>query len=128
MKRPGPRSTRPWKGARPGEAAARQDPSSELFTLVAFDVPDDKVRRKVGERCKDYGLVRAQWSLFEGKMTRNRREELVDHLTALLAAAPGGGRLGVFPIGARELAWSSRFDAPVMVSPMPRAAGGDDDG
>jgi CRISPR-associated protein Cas2 len=99
---------KPWQGARPGSAAARQDAEDELLTLVAFDVASDKVRHRLGETCKDYGLARTQWSLFEGTMTRNRREELTVRLVAMIDAAEGGGRVGIYPIGTREAAWATR--------------------
>ncbi len=133
--------TKPWKVARPGSAAARQDSEDELLTLVAFDIPSDKVRHRFGEVCKDYGLKRAQWSLFEGSMTRNRREELWARLLKMLMAAEGGGRAAVYPIGQREAAWASRHSTlgvkrarpapppPAMVVPAivePEAAGGED--
>lgn len=56
----------------------------------------------------DYGLVRLQWSVFEGKMTRNRREELWGRLVGMLAGARGGGKVAAWPIGAREAEWASR--------------------
>jgi len=46
-------------------------------TLVIYDIPDDKVRNKIAEICKDYGLIRIQWSAFFGLTDRNRREELM---------------------------------------------------
>lgn len=132
---------KPWKGARPGAAAARQNAEDETLTLVAFDIPSDKVRHGFGEVCKDYGLKRAQWSLFEGPMTRNRREELWARLLKMLTAAEGGGRVAVYPIGQREAAWASRHSTlgvkrarpaapPAAVVPEigePEAAGSDDD-
>lgn len=80
----------------------------ELLTIVSFDVPSDRHRRLVVEICKDYGLRRLQWSVFEGPMTRNRREELWDRVLDLLDGAPGGGKLAVFPIGGREAAFAQR--------------------
>jgi len=66
------------------------------------------VRNRFGEVCKDYGLARTQWSLFEGPMTRNRREELWARLSKMLMAAEGGGRAAVYPIGQREARWALR--------------------
>jgi len=80
--------------------------------VVAFDVPSDKARRKVCEICKDYGLTRLQWSVFEGPMTRNRREELAARLERLLSEAQGGGRFGIFPIGEQEARMARRWTAP----------------
>ncbi len=105
---PGLSKPKPWQGARPGSAAARQDAKDELLTLVAFDVASDSVRHKLGGICKDYGLARTQWSVFEGPMTRNRREELAGRLVAMLDAAEGGGRVGIYPVGQREAAWATR--------------------
>lgn len=110
--KPGLARTRPWQAERPGAAAVRQASTDELFTLVAFDVPCDKARRRVGEMCKDYGLKRAQWSVFEGPLSRNRREELSARLAQLLGAAEGGGRAAVFPIGKQEAGWAFRLSTP----------------
>jgi CRISPR-associated protein Cas2 len=43
--------------------------------VVLYDIPDDRVRYKVAEACKDYGLERIQYSAFSGYLSRNRREE-----------------------------------------------------
>lgn len=107
--KPGLARTRPWQAERPGAAAARQAATDELFTLVAFDVPCDKARRRVGEICKDYGLTRAQWSVFEGPMSRNRREELSGRIARILEGAEGGGRAAIFPIGKQEASWAWRL-------------------
>lgn len=48
-----------------------------VSTLVIYDISEDKIRNKVAEICKDYGLARIQWSAFFGKTDRNRREELL---------------------------------------------------
>lgn len=131
---PGPKRARPWQVERPGAAAVRQSSTDELFTLVAFDVPCDRARRKVGEMCKDYGLTRTQWSVFEGPMTRNRREELSARLEKLLKDAEGGGRVAVLPIGQREVEWALRVatsGAPVKAAAQgslgakAKAGGGD---
>ena len=48
--------------------------------MVLYDVPDDKLRLRVSEACKDYGLERIQYSAFLGQLTRNRTEELAQRL------------------------------------------------
>ena len=48
----------------------------ETTVLVFFDISNDKLRNKVGEICKDFGLVRIQYSGFMGRLTKNKREEL----------------------------------------------------
>jgi CRISPR-associated protein Cas2 len=90
------------------------------------------VRHRAGEVCKDYGLQRAQWSVFEGPMTRNRREELWARLVAMLATADGGGRAAIYPIGRREAACASRWSTlgvrPKTAAAVAAGRGGDDDG
>jgi CRISPR-associated endonuclease Cas2 len=48
----------------------------ELTTYVLYDIPDDGIRTKIADVCKDYGLERIQFSAFCGRLTRNKREEL----------------------------------------------------
>ena len=61
----------------------------ELRTLVMYDIEDDKVRYRVSEACLDFGLERIQFSVFRGKLNRNKREELLMRLTDILGEAPG---------------------------------------
>ncbi|MBI4917068.1 MAG: CRISPR-associated endonuclease Cas2 [Acidobacteria bacterium] len=117
-----PKRLRPWQGERPGAAAGRLDPASELLTVVVFDIPSDKIRRKAGELCMDYGLQRMQWSAFEGLVTRSRREELWDRLTAKIADAVGGGRVAMYPIGEREARSAQRFDTGPPAEPIVKPA------
>jgi CRISPR-associated protein Cas2 len=56
----------------------------ELRTLVMYDIEDDRVRYRVSEACLDFGLERIQFSVFRGKLNRNKREELLMLLTNLL--------------------------------------------
>lgn len=48
----------------------------ELLTLVIYDIEDDRVRLRISEICKDYGLERIQYSAFAGNLNKNKREEL----------------------------------------------------
>ena len=56
----------------------------ELRTLVIYDIENDRIRLKISETCLDYGLVRIQFSAFQGTLNRNKREELFLRLTAIL--------------------------------------------
>ena len=49
-----------------------------------YDIEDDRVRYRVSEACLDFGLERIQFSVFRGKLNRNKREELLMLLTNLL--------------------------------------------
>ena len=56
----------------------------ELRTLVIYDIENDKIRLKISETCLDYGLVRIQFSAFQGMLNRNKREELFLRLISIL--------------------------------------------
>jgi CRISPR-associated protein Cas2 len=54
-----------------------------------YDIEDDRTRFKISEACLDYGLERIQFSVFRGKLNRNKREELLMRLTNVLGEEPG---------------------------------------
>jgi len=67
-----------------------------MQTLVIFDIPSNKIRNKIGEACKDYGLSRIQKSSFIGDLNNNRREELRLRLKKILGSKTGN--IQIFPI------------------------------
>lgn len=81
------------------------------YVLLIYDIPDDRVRHRVSERCKDYGLSRIQYSAFAGELDRNRREELMLRLKKTLGTKEGNIRLQ--PVCSRDLA----FAKEVVVEP-----------
>jgi len=54
------------------------------FCYVFYDIPDDRIRLKVADALKDYGLIRLQKSVFIGQLSRNRAEELSEYLRDLV--------------------------------------------
>ena len=64
-----------------------------MHTLVLYDIPDDRIRTKIAELCKDYSLVRIQYSAFLGKINSNRHEELMIRFRRTLGGAPGNIQL-----------------------------------
>ncbi len=72
------------------------------YVILIYDIPDDRVRHKVSEWCKDYGLYRIQYSAFAGDLDRNRREELLLRLKKTLGKKQGNIRLQ--PVCTRDLA------------------------
>lgn len=72
------------------------------YVILIYDIPDDRIRHKVSERCKDYGLDRIQYSAFAGDIDRNRREELMLRLKKTLGKKEGDIRLQ--PVCSRDLA------------------------
>ncbi|MGB9803132.1 MAG: CRISPR-associated endonuclease Cas2 [Desulfofundulus sp.] len=55
-----------------------------MKTLVIYDVVEDKIRNKIFEACKDYGLTHIQYSAFFGELNHNRRDELKQRLRKIL--------------------------------------------
>lgn len=60
-----------------------------VCTLVIYDIVEDKVRRRIAEVCKDYGLERVQYSAFFGLTDRNRREEMMLKFRRILGDTEG---------------------------------------
>ncbi len=63
------------------------------MTLVIYDIEDDRVRARVSEACKDYGLRRVQKSAFRGELSTNRREMLYQRLQQTLGRRAGSIQL-----------------------------------
>ncbi|MBO8127652.1 MAG: CRISPR-associated endonuclease Cas2 [Peptococcaceae bacterium] len=60
-----------------------------MKTFVFYDIVEDKIRNKVFNACKDYGLTHIQYSAFFGDLTQNRREELYQRLRKILGSKEG---------------------------------------
>ena len=71
-------------------------------TLILYDIEEDRPRNRVVNICKDYGLDRIQYSVFLGRLNRNRREELCRRLQAELAGT--NSRVRVQPICEKDVA------------------------
>lgn len=71
-------------------------PQLETMTVVLYDIPHDRSRTKVSDKCLDFGLVRFQYSAFHGRLTRNRREELALILEQLVEK--NGGSICLIPV------------------------------
>lgn len=56
----------------------------EMVLFVFFDISDTKLRNKVNEKCKDYGLMRIQMSGFSGSLSRGMRLQLIAELKQLI--------------------------------------------
>ena len=61
----------------------------ELLTFVVYDIVDDRVRGRVANTCKDYGLERMQYSAFRGPLDASRRSELAARLADTLGKEVG---------------------------------------
>ncbi|WP_094228552.1 CRISPR-associated endonuclease Cas2 [Methanolobus psychrotolerans] len=47
-----------------------------MLVWVIYDIAENQVRKKVSDRCKDYGLYRVQKSVFLGDLNTNQRDSL----------------------------------------------------
>lgn len=72
-----------------------------MQTLVIYDIPNDKKRKRISEVCKDYGLLRIQYSAFLGDLNHNRREELAQQLRKKLGDSDGN--IQVYPMCDKDL-------------------------
>ncbi len=43
---------------------------------VIYDISNDKIRKKISDKCLSYGLLRIQKSVFAGSLNKNRIDEL----------------------------------------------------
>jgi CRISPR-associated protein Cas2 len=68
----------------------------ELVTFVIYDIVDDRVRGRVANTCKDYGLERIQYSAFCGPLDASRRSELAARLADTLGRDVG--KIMVLPV------------------------------
>lgn len=68
----------------------------EITHFVFYDIEVDRIRNRIAEICKDFGLERIQFSGFSGRLRRNKREELFLKLTH--AMKEGSGKILVLPV------------------------------
>lgn len=48
-----------------------------MALIVMYDIEENKIRNRVIDILKDYGLERIQYSVFGGELNKNMREEMV---------------------------------------------------
>ena len=74
----------------------------ELLTFVIYDIEDDRVRGRIANACKDYGLEHIQYSAFSGPLDSTRRRELIARLTDTLGKDVG--KVLVLPVCSKDVA------------------------
>jgi CRISPR-associated protein Cas2 len=92
-----------------------------LKTLVVYDIPDDRIRTKTFETCKDYGLVHIQYSAFFGELNHNRRQELQQRLYRVLGGKEG--KILICPICDKDLSLILEVAVPETDSLSRKLAG-----
>lgn len=55
-----------------------------MLYWVLYDITDNRIRMRVAEKCKDYGLSRVQKSSFLGRISGNKAEMLALELQELV--------------------------------------------
>ena len=68
----------------------------EILTFVVYDIESDRIRNRIANACKDYGLKRIQYSAFSGLLDASRRKELFARLSDTLGRRPG--KILVLPV------------------------------
>ncbi len=61
----------------------------DLLTFVVYDIADDRVRLRIANVCKDYGLDHIQYSVFSGPLDSTRRNEMFARLDDTLGGNEG---------------------------------------
>lgn len=56
-----------------------------MLFWVIYDISDNRLRARVAEKCKDYGLERLQKSAFFGDLSRNSAEMLAVEIEKILS-------------------------------------------
>lgn len=72
-----------------------------MQALLIYDIPNDKIRKKIADTCLDYGLLRIQYSAFTGYLTTTRRTELYRKIEKILGKKPGN--VQIFSICQKDL-------------------------
>lgn len=72
-----------------------------MQTLVVYDITSNRIRKRVGDACLDFGMERIQKSAFLGDLNKNRQEELMKRIERALAKYKGN--IQMFPICDKDL-------------------------
>lgn len=76
-----------------------------MLYWVIYDIGSNKSRTKVSNACKNYGLIRAQKSVFIGGLTKNRAEMLAMTVKEIL----GDSKDAVFLLPQCESCFASKI-------------------
>jgi CRISPR-associated protein Cas2 len=79
-----------------------------MYTLIVYDITNNRIRKRVADACLDYGMQRIQKSAFLGDMNRNRQDELMVRLSKELGDKKGNIQL--FPLCQTDLSQRKQLD------------------
>ncbi len=60
-----------------------------MHTLVIYDIPDDRLRTRVSDTCRKYGLSMIQKSAYMGRIHSGTRKELLASLRRTMRGKEG---------------------------------------
>jgi len=88
----------------------------EKYTLVIYDISDDRLRQRVSDTCRAAGLTRIQKSAFLGRQTGIQRRSLLARLRALVEGR-GGPRdnVQVFVLDGSQVRSRAVIGRPVVL-------------
>lgn len=92
----------------------------EYTLFVVYDIEDTRIRNKVFEACKDYGLKTVQYSVFAGSLSPNRSEELFLRMKKTLGKAEG--HILVIPVCDRDFKKVKKTGKPLGVGQVDLSA------
>lgn len=72
-----------------------------MKVLVVYDITSDRLRNKISEALKDFGLVRIQKSAFIGELNSEERKDVENFLKR--QPLEKNDRIDIFPICTRDL-------------------------
>ncbi len=75
-----------------------------MYSLLVYDIPDDRKRAKIADACLDYGLDRIQYSAFLGQLRSTHQDELMLKIKKILGKKAGNVQL--FTVCAED--WKKR--------------------
>ncbi|CAH0343040.1 CRISPR-associated endonuclease Cas2 [Rhizobium sp. CECT 9324] len=87
-------------------------PRARMFTVFAYDISDDRKRRRVATILED-SAVRVQNSVFEAWLSARQTEALKRRIEVLLVA---GDNLRIYVLAQSGLSRSSAFGGPALGS------------
>jgi CRISPR-associated protein Cas2 len=90
---------------------------TELQTFVVYDIGETKLRNRVYEACKDYGLKPIQYSCFLGCLSRNKQEELFLRLKKEVGKNPGN--IILIPVCEIDFKKIKNSGEPLRISQVP---------
>lgn len=88
----------------------------EMSLFVFFDISNTKIRNRINEKCKDYGLQRMQLSGFKGSLNKKMRERFIQEVKEIIGKEEA--RLYIQPICSSCEASAVIIDSTPQISPF----------